>query len=176
MTGRLSRYGLYETSCELLAVPSSMINSGGLPAGGVKITSLAHQHTKRERPPLADSPVLHQIQQILRGFGTRPLKRNGIRQNISNQTPGTGLHWLGVEHQQTEATFACAGVIVEQRHNFSGKDSVGSDERDYRGQKRTCCTRNTLARNWRTAFSVIRERRKKRHCRRGENGAQDAPR
>lgn len=50
--------------------------------------------------------VLHQLQQILRGFGTRPLKRNGIRQNISNETPGiTGLHWLGVEHQQTEATF-----------------------------------------------------------------------
>ncbi len=56
-------------------VPSSMINSGGLPAGGVKTLPVAHQHTRRERPPLADNPVLYQIQQILRGFGTRPLKR-----------------------------------------------------------------------------------------------------
>ncbi|XPE25533.1 hypothetical protein ACNKHM_20195 [Shigella sonnei] len=33
---------------------------------------------------------------------------------------------------------------VEQRHNFSGKDSVGSDERDYRGQEKDALTRNTL--------------------------------
>ena len=62
-----------------------------------------------------------QIEQRLRRFGTRPLKRFGIWQNIGDEPASVaGLHRFRIKHHRQKRLAACAEVNVAHRHCLSG--------------------------------------------------------